>query len=183
MKLLSVDCSTNSFAYGILNDGELEEYGEIFFTGSEIHKRLVDARLKMEALLPDFQTKGIDYIVFEDVVTVRSVKTAASMAKMFGTVLSVILELDAKLVLVEPLKWQTAIGVQSPRGKARTDLVKGHPELKTKNQIDKFIREYRKQKIIEYVEDRAGIVPDNDNVSDGIAIGYWAYDIMKESDF
>lgn len=184
MRILSVDCSTKSFAYSIMLEGTVEEYGEIYFVGSELHKRLVDARRKMEALLPDLVEKNIDMIVFEDVVTVRSVKTAASMAKMFGVAISVLLEIPANLVLVKPLEWQTPLGVKSPAGEARRELIKGHTELKTKSQIDKFIREYRKKKIMELVEEQTGIATDSDNISDAIAIGIFAWNILKAgSDF
>ncbi len=179
MKILSVDCSTNSLAYGISEDGVIQSYGEIYFVGTEVHVRCKDARRKVEDSLHIFGS--VDYIVFEEVVKVVNIKTALSMAKVFGTVISVLLEIDgAKLVMVEPMVWQNAIGVKSPAGQARKDLVSSHPELKTKSQINKFIREYRKQKIMDFVEDRCGIKAANDNISDAIAINFFAWDRIKD---
>ncbi|AWN04453.1 RuvC-like resolvase [Rhodococcus phage Grayson] len=183
MRILSVDCSTNSFAYGVIVDGKVESYGEIFFVGSELNYRLKDARLKMEALIGDFQAMDIDYIAFEDVVMVKSVRTASSMAKMFGVAISILMDIGPKIILVPPLKWQESIGVTSPRGNARKELIAERTELKTKSQIDKYIRELRKQKIMDYVEEKSGVVTTSDNISDSIAIGYWCYELMKDGDF
>lgn len=178
MRILSVDCSTNSFAYGVSEDGKIESYGEVYFVGTEVHKRCQDARRKVESILDQF--KDIDYIVFEDVVKVVNIRSTISMAKVYGTVISVLLDLGAKLVMVEPLVWQSAIGVKSPAGQVRKDLIAGHPELKTKNQINKFIREYRKQKIMDFVEDKYGIKAPNDNVGDALAINSFAFERIAE---
>ncbi|AOZ63698.1 RuvC-like resolvase [Rhodococcus phage Weasels2] len=183
MRILSIDCSTNSFAYGVIVDDVVESYGEIYFVGSTLNHRLKDARQKMEAFLPDFQAMDIDYIIFEEVVKVRSMKTYASMAKMFGVAISVLMEIGPQIILVEPLKWQEAIGVTSPRGRKRAEMVEGLPELKTKAQIDKYIREFRKQKIMDFVKETVGVETDSDNISDAIAIGLFARQILKDGSF
>lgn len=173
MKIMGIDCSTNSLAFGILEDGELIEYGEYFFAGTDIYKRILDARRKTEAMQDLFD---VDFVIFEKAVLVRSVEVAIKMANVFGTVMSVIMENGAKVVEVQPIAWQSHIGNPVIKGKEKTALLSAHPELKTKSQENNFVRQYRKQVTMDWVEQNYGVVAANDNISDAIAIAAFGYD-------
>lgn len=167
-RFLGVDASTKKFAWAIVNDGELEEYGEIFFRETVFHKRLSEARKQVEDLLPLLGT--VDYIAFERAVMVRSTDTAIKMAEMFGVILSVLVDLKSKLVETSPVAWQSWAGNPVISGKKKLELLDQHPELKSKSQQQTFIRQYRKQKTIDFVEKETGVKMVNDDLGDAACI-------------
>lgn len=171
-KVMGIDCSTNSLAYGIVEKDKLIQYGEIMFIGQDINKRLVDARKKVEAQIALFD---VDFIVFEKAVMVRNIAVAIKMAEVFGAVKSVILE-NTYVHQVSPIDWQEAIGNPVIKGKARTAWATARPELKSKSQIDTAVRKYRKQVTMDWVEKTYGVKADNDNISDAIAIAHVGHD-------
>lgn len=173
MKIMGIDCSTQSLAFGIIEDGELIEYGEYFFQGTDIYKRMLDARRKTEAMLETFD---VDYIIFEKAVMVRSVAVALKLAYVFGVVMSVILENSAKVIEVEPITWQSHIGNPVIRGKEKMKLLALHPEIKTKAQTNSFIRQHRKDLTKQWVMNKFGVEAANDNISDAIAIAAFGDD-------
>lgn len=172
VRVAGVDCSTNSVAYGVVEDGKLIDYGEIMFVGSDINKRLLDARKKIEANLDKFD---VDFIVFEKAINVRNIDVAIKMAEFFGMVKSFIME-GSELWQMTPIAWQNHIGNPALRGKDKLAWCKAHPEYKTKSQIDAGIRKYRKQVTMDWVEEKFGVKAENDNISDAIAIAATGYD-------
>ncbi|QLF83341.1 RuvC-like resolvase [Rhodococcus phage NiceHouse] len=165
---MGIDCSTNSLAYGVVEDGKLITHGEIMFYGKDIHARLVDARKKTEANIALFD---VDFIVWEQAVMVRSIAVAIKMAEVFGAVKSVILEGSA-VHQFTPIQWQEAIGNPVIKGNARKLWAAKRPELKTKSQIDTAVRKYRKQITMDWVEKNYGLKAANDNISDAVAIAH-----------
>ena len=178
MRVLGLDCSSKSAAWAIINDGELEAYGEILFVEANFNKRLQNMRKKLEDSMHVFGE--IDYIGFEKAVKVRSVTTVIVLAEAFGVIKSVLMELDAPLVEVTPLAWQSYIGNPNLAGEAKKEFLDSRPELKTTSQKQKAIREYRKNKTMDFVEDKTGVRMANDNLSDACSIGLYVYEKMKE---
>lgn len=171
MKIMGVDASSNSFAYGILDDEKLVEYGEIFFKGEDLIARLKDARLKLEAILPKIE--GIDAVAFEEVVMVRSIKTASTMAKMFGVILSILAEYGATIYMISPTQWQSAIGNPNISKQEARRILQAHPEVRTASQQSKFIREYRKNVTKLLVKQFYDVEVSSDNESDAIALAHF----------
>ena len=172
MKLLSIDASTKSLAYAMFEDGHLIAYGQFFYDGENIYKRCTDAMIKTEAMLGDLTA---DYVVLERAVMVRSTSVALNMAKSFGAIIAVLGKTGATICEVEPIAWQSYLGNPVIRGNEKKKLIAQHTELKTKSQIDKFVREYRKGKTMKWVEDKFGVSADTDDVSDAIGLGAFAY--------
>lgn len=177
MITLSVDASTKSIAFGIFNDEVLESYGEIFFPGTDIHARLQIARTLLEDSLDVFGK--VDYIAFEKPIMVRNTETAIKMAMMFGVIMSVLLDTGGKLVEITPIAWQSGIGNPVVRGDERLKLLSEHKELKTKSQVNTFLRSYRKDKTIRFVKAEYDIDVKTDNVSDAIALGHFFIRLYK----
>lgn len=169
--VMGIDCSTNSLAYGVIEDDKLISHGEFFFEGSDINRRLVDVKKKMEAHKDIFD---VDFIVFEKAVMVRNIQVLIKMSEFFGAVKSHILE-GSDVYQVAPMDWQRAIGNPTIRGKDKTAWAKAHPEFKTKSQLENGIRQYRKKVTMDWVKDSYGLVVDSDNISDAIGIAYFGY--------
>ncbi len=176
MRILSVDASTKSFAFCLMEDGVIKLYGQYFYEGSNLIERLSDSLLKHQAIvdMPEFQ--NIDYVVFEAAVNVRSQSTAIAMAKSFGIAQAIFAGKGSKIVEVTPSTWQSYIGNPNISGSAKRDFVLARPFLKTKSQIDKYVREYRKKVTMNLIEEKYGIKAETDDVSDAVGICWWAYD-------
>jgi Holliday junction resolvasome RuvABC endonuclease subunit len=167
---MGLDCSTNSLAYATVENGKLIDYGEFFFEGSDIHRRLVDVRKKVTAHIEHFD---VDYICLEQAVMVRNIQVAMKLSEFFGAIKSIILE-GSDVYQVKPMEWQKGIGNPTIVGKEKVKWLKEHPQFKTKSQILNGIRQYRKQVTMDWVEKNYGLKADNDNISDAVAIAHYA---------
>ena len=169
-RVMGVDCSTNSLAFAIFENGRPVRWGEIEFEGSDLYYRLPDARHKVEALFAEFES--VDAIAFEKAVMVRSVEVAIKLAMVFGTVLSVLLESGAVVTEVYPISWQSYIGNPNLTAKERTNLEIKHPG-KSKAWYQSAGREIRKNRTKKWVLTNYGITIDSDNVSDAFGVAYF----------
>jgi len=180
MRVLGIDCSTKKMSWTIVEDDEIVKYDELFFEGTNFIDRYKDVRHKVLNLIEDKTFEGVDYICFEKAVMVRSADVALKLAGVFAIALSCLGEVDAKMVEVQPIVWQSAIGNPIIRGEAKQKLLRAHSELKTKARQQSFVREYRKQITINYVKKRSGVEMPNDDLGDAAGIAYFIYDKMRE---
>lgn len=177
MRVLGIDASTKKLAWAIVEDGKLVEYGEVFFKEIHHNSKLHASRKQLEDFIP--LLGHIDYIGFEQAIKVTSVSTMIQLAEMFGVAKSVLLGLGCKLVEFTPQAWGSAIGNPAIAGEKKRAILQAHPELKTRNQQSKFIREYRKNVTLDYVEKRTGIRMPNDDLGDATAISFVCYDKLS----
>lgn len=177
MRVLGVDGSSKKIAMVIINDGQVETYMEIFLTEVTPHKRLTQCRKLLEDCLP--LLGNIDYIGFEKAVQVRSAKTSIVLASYFGVMVSVLSDLNAKLIELEPLVWQSYIGNKNLTAAERRELKSQHPELKNKTQEATFFRKYRKERTLGYSEKRYGFRFENDDLGDACGIASYVYDNVE----
>ena len=178
MKVLGIDCSTKKMSWVIVNDDGIEKYDELFFEGTNFIDRYKDVRHKVLGVLDEF--KDVEYVCFEKAVMVRSADVALKLAGVFAVALSCLGDLDAKLIEVQPIVWQSAIGNPVLRGEAKQQLLRAHSELKTKAKQQAFVRNYRKQITINYVKNRSGVEMPNDDLGDSAGLAYFCYDKMRE---
>ena len=92
------------------------------------------------------------------------------MAKILGVIISVLKENNKNLFTVTPIAWQSWIKNPNLKTEEKKELLIKHPEIKTKSQQSKFMREYRKNRTKQWVKDKYDVIVDNDNISDAIAI-------------
>lgn len=178
MRIMGVDSSTQKMSWVIVNeDGKIDDYGEIFFEGSNFIKRYKDIREKVMSELHKFE--DVDYIAFEKAIMARNQDVALKLAGSFAVALSCLAELDAQAVEVAPTTWQTAIGNPVIRADSKKKLLAMHKELKTVSKQNAFIRNYRKQKTIDYVEGRTGITMPNDDLGDAAGIALFMLDKVE----
>lgn len=178
-KVMGIDCSTNSLAFGVIEDGELVRFGEIFFEGKDLYERLVDARLKISELVSQNYFDA-DFIAFEKAVLVRSVTTVIKLAYMFGIVMSLLLERRAKVVEVTPIEWQSGIGNKNLNKAEKAAIKLEHPGKSTA-WFQAYSREMRKQRTLTFVNTLHGQAPiTSDNVGDACGIAWYAYNKMTE---
>jgi len=168
-RVMGIDASTNSIAYCIFDGNNPVEYGEINFEGSDVYKRILDAKRKIKALKSRF---SVEFVVIEAAVMVRSANTGLKMAYIFGAIMGELLENGAKVVEVHPITWQSFIGNKNFTNAQKAQVRKDNPD-RSDNWIKNHIREMRKQKTLDFVSDM-GVKTNSDNVADAAGIAWYA---------
>lgn len=167
-KIAGIDCSTNSIAYGVIQDGQLISYGEEFFKGATVFERLLSAKNTTEQLVKTGQL-DVDVVVFEAAVMVRSTSTALKLAYVFGTCMAEIMAGGAKVIDVTPLAWQSGIGNPTLTRVEKLKIQKDFPG-KSKTWYSGKGREIRKQRTMDIVNTKFGVNIKSDNISDSVGI-------------
>lgn len=170
--ICSIDASTNSLAFAMFNQKDLESIGKIEFTGATTYEKVADAAAKTEAF---FNAYGVpDAIVIEHTVFINSPKTAADLALVQGAMLGAISNAGVKTIKsINPIAWQTFIGNGRLTKEEKMLFRSEHPS-RSESWYKSQEREFRKQRTIGFVEinyDRHLV--DND-VADAIGIGHYA---------
>lgn len=179
MRYIGIDASTKSIAWGLIEDNELLAYGEIFLMGATFELRLREARMKTLAFMEEWDKA--DYIVFERAIIGPNREVALKLAQIFGVIKSCLADSTARLVEAPPMTWQESIGNPVFRGKARIEFLKLHPEWKTKTQRSAGVREYRKNRTREIVEERYGVLIESDNITDSVGLAIFGQKTLGRS--
>jgi Holliday junction resolvasome RuvABC endonuclease subunit len=170
-RICSIDASTNSLAFAIFNNKELESFGKINFSGATAYNKLADACAKTQAVFSLFNIKAV---VIEHTIFVNSPKTAADLALVQGALLGGMALTGVKTIKsTNPVAWQTFIGNGRLTTPQKQEIRAGHPD-KSESWHKNNEREFRKQKTIKFVNtyyDKN--VTDND-IADAIGIGHYA---------
>ena len=171
-KFAGIDCSTNSIAFGVIQAGQLVDYGEERFLGATVFERNLSAKLVTAKLVESGRLKA-DIVVFEAAVFVKSVAVAIKMAYCFGPCMAEIQYGGARVIDVKPLEWQSGIGNNALNAAEKLALRKQFPGKSTTWYSGKG-RELRKQRTIDIVNKEYGINVTSDNIGDSIGICLYA---------
>lgn len=179
-KYLGIDASSRSIAWGLIDENDLLQYGEIFMNYSDFDLRLRQIRKILETPFIFNIFDQADFIVFERAIIGPNKEVALKLAQMFGTMKSVLLDTHGKLIEAPPMSWQESIGNPVLRGQARREFIMLHPEWKTKGQADKGVREYRKSLTQNIVKDHFDQLIESDNITDAIGLAIFARKILQQ---
>jgi Holliday junction resolvasome RuvABC endonuclease subunit len=177
VKILGIDASTTSIAFGIFDHGKLSQYGKINIQGEDIYKKIFDARKKVLAMKDILKA---DYIAIEAAIFVHSPDTAIKLAYVYGAIISQLLDENSKVVTVIPSQWQNFIGNKSFNKEEKAKLKIENPG-KSDSWYASRIREIRKQRTISFVNNNLKPktpIEDND-IADAIGIAYFAQETNK----
>ena len=169
-RVMGADCSTQSFAFSIFDDGALVQWGEVFFVGRTVFERLADGQRKVRALKKELQ---IDKVVIESAVFVQNKKTVILLAYAFGAIMAALIDAGAEVQEISPLVWQRWAG-NPPLTKAEKLAIVNETPSKSVSWYQTKYREFRKQRNVDNVNAKFGIHVASDNVADAISIGDWA---------
>lgn len=170
-RICSIDASTNSLAFAIFVDDELEQYGKIRFTGTNTYEKVGDAARKTKAF---FDKIDVDAIIIEQTIYANSPKTAANLALSQGALLGAARIAGVKLVgSTSPMVWQNFIGNKRLSVDEKLKILEANPG-KSKSWIKSHERSLRKQRTMNFVNLNYDTHVTDDDVSDAIAIGHWA---------
>ena len=177
-RVLGIDCSTKSLAYACFEGPKALYCGEVFFEGATVFERLNDARAKTQAIIDSTDVLGTDgfradFVAIESAIMVNNSKTVISLAYVYGAVMGVLLQNDAKVVEVFPIQWQTYIGNPNLKTFEKEALKRDNPG-KSVSWYKSAGRLMRKQRSLDFAQSYFKIDSNSDNVGDAVGIAYYA---------
>lgn len=171
-RLMGVDCSTNSFAFSVFEDGKLVKWGEFSFGKGDIYHRMNNANRVVTAsqgagVLPD-----VDKVIFESATYIQNKQTVILLAYAFGAAISPLMKPGVEVDDVTPMTWQNFIGNKAFTKAEKDQFKKKHPGKK-ETWYKEQMRQWRKQRNIDFVKDKFGVDVDSDNIADAICVGWY----------
>ncbi len=175
---LSVDSSTQSLAFAIWTK-RLEAWGKIIFRheAKGIYDKVGVIGKRTGAFTHELLDEwDITRMVIERPIFANSPMTAANLALAQGSLVGAVLVSGVKEVVgVEPITWAAHIGNANLNKKEKEQIKLENPDA-SPNKLKVMQREFRKQRTMDYVNNRFGIdIRDND-IGDAIGIGCYALD-------
>ena len=171
-RFCAIDASTNSLAFAIFNNKELEAIGKINFNGKTNYEKVADASVKTRSFFEQFGE--IESVVIEHTVFMNSPKTAADLALVQGAILGAMSMAGVKRIKsINPIAWQTFIKngrLTTPEKQAIRDEFPGKSVAWYKNKE----REFRKQRTIRFVNTYYDKTIDDNDVADAVGIGHYS---------
>lgn len=172
MKVLGIDCSTNSLAFAVYEDGTLTSWGEVGFGKGDALHRMNRANRVVISLMKQPQFQNVDLVAFEGATYVQNHKTAIFLAMAFGAALSPFIRPGIDAMEVPPITWQQYIGNRAFTKAEKDELKKQYPDHSDNWRKEKM-REIRKQRTLTWAKDKFGVDIQSDNISDAIGVGWY----------
>ena len=172
--ICAIDASTTSLAFALFDtkQKELGVVGKIYFEGSSIYEKVMDAGKKVKAFIDYYG--GFESIIIEHTVFMNSPKTAADLALVQGAILGAAGQAGTKVIgKVSPITWQIYIGNKKISKDEQLFIRAQHPgkSVSWYKAYERMLRKERTIKFINTIYDRT--IEDND-VADACGIGHWA---------
>jgi len=169
-KVLGIDSSTTSLAFCIY-DGHPIKWGKINFYGATIYDKIIDAHQKVAA---NKELLDVDYICIESAIMVKSQDVAIKMAMIVGSVVSALAWTKDMIITVPPSAWQPYIGNKNFT-KIEKDSLRAQFPGKADSWYRNKAREIRKQRTMEFFNNKYGINVSDHDAGDAMGIAYYAY--------
>ena len=178
MAFISVDASTNSMAFAIFTD-TLSAWGKIIYNhdSKSIYDKAGTIGKKsgstVSALIERFNARTM---IIEKPIFANSPMTASNLALTQGALVGAsFMGGIHRIVGTEPITWQSYIGNKNLT-KAEKEQIKLDNPTQSVNWLKVRQRELRKQRTMDYVNNRFSLdITDND-VGDAIGIACYAFD-------
>ena len=175
-RVLGIDASTASVAFCLFEDGKPVLMGKLPILGSDIYDKIKDANNKAKAIA---KLCNPDYVAVESAIMVKSPDAGIKIAMVVGAILSVILKPETKVVTVAPISWQSYIGNNNFTKAQKLEVQNQFPG-KSVTWYKSKIREMRKQKTMDFFNDKFGTSISDNDVGDAVGIAYYAYKTLTE---
>jgi hypothetical protein len=171
-RFCSIDASTNSIAFAIFDNDTLVKFGKINFKGNNAYEKVSDASKKLYAFFSMFDS--FDYVLIEQTAFLNSPKTLSDLAMVHGAIIGVMsMTGDITVNSVPPIAWQTFIKNGRLTVPEKTVIRKEFPD-KSDSWYKAKERDVRKQKTIDFVNNRYGKNVSDNDIADAIGIGHYA---------
>ena len=175
-RVLGIDASTNSVAFCLMENDVPLKWGKIELSGSDIYEKIYDAKVKMKAMLNELKS---DYIVVEGAILVRSPDAVIKLSYVYGVVIAELMSTGAKVITISPSSWQAFIGNKNPTKDEKSEI-----RLKNPGYADSWyktqLRNMRKQRTVDYFNNKYKISLDDFDVADSFGIAHYANKVLTE---
>jgi Holliday junction resolvasome RuvABC endonuclease subunit len=169
-RVLGIDASTNSIAFCLMENNIPLKWGKIELEGQDIYEKIYDAKNKMSVMLEELKS---DYIVVEGAILVRSPDAVIKLSYVYGVVIAELMSTGAKVITISPSSWQAYIGNKNPTKDEKAEIRKlnpGYADSWYKNKI----RIMRKQRTVDYFNNKYGLSLDDFDVADAFGIAHYS---------
>ena len=175
-RVLGIDASTASVAFCLFENGVPTKMGKLPIVGTDIYDKIKDANNKAKAI---HKLCDPEYVAVESAIMVRSADAGLKIAMIVGAILSVILKPQTKVVTVAPISWQSHIGNKNFTNAEKMQVQKDFPG-KSASWYKNKIREIRKQRTMDFFNDKFNTSISDNDVGDATGIAYYAYKTLTE---
>jgi Holliday junction resolvasome RuvABC endonuclease subunit len=175
-RVLGIDASTNSIAFCLMENDIPLKWGKVELHGNDIYEKIYDAKKKMSVMLEELKS---DYIVVEGAILVRSPDAVIKLSYVYGVVIAELMSTGAKVITISPTSWQAYIGNKNPTKDEKSAIRLKHPGYADswyKNQI----RNIRKQRTVDYFNNKYDLSLDDFDVADSFGIAHYANKVLTE---
>jgi Holliday junction resolvasome RuvABC endonuclease subunit len=175
-RVLGIDASTNSIAFCLMENDIPLKWGKVELHGNDIYEKIYDAKKKMSVMLEELKS---DYIVVEGAILVRSPDAVIKLSYVYGVVIAELMSTGAKVITISPTSWQAYIGNKNPTKDEKSAIRLKHPGYADswyKNQI----RNMRKQRTVDYFNNKYNLSLDDFDVADSFGIAHYANKVLTE---
>lgn len=175
-RVLGIDASTNSIAFCLMENDIPLKWGKVDLVGQDIYEKIYDAKKKMSLMLDELKA---DYIVVEGAILVRSPDAVIKLSYVYGVVIAELMSTGAKVITISPTSWQAYIGNKNPTKDEKSAIRLKHPGYADswyKNQI----RNMRKQRTVDYFNNKYQLALDDFDVADSFGIAHYANKVLTE---
>ena len=175
-RVLGIDASTNSVAFCLMENDKPLKWGKIDFVGADIYEKIYDAKVKMNVMLDELKS---DYIAVEGAILVRSPDAVIKLSYVYGVVIAELMSTGAKVITISPSSWQAFIGNKNPTKDEKSEI-----RLKNPGYADSWyktqLRNMRKQRTVDYFNNKYKISLDYFDVADSFGIAHYANKVLTE---
>ena len=175
-RVLGIDASTNSIAFCLMEDNHPLKWGKVDLVGSDIYEKIYDAKFKMNVMLDELKS---DYIAVEGAILVRSPDAVIKLSYVYGVVIAELMSTGAKVITISPSSWQAFIGNKNPTKDEKSEI-----RLKNPGYADSWyktqLRNMRKQRTVDYFNNKYKISLDDFDVADSFGIAHYANKVLTE---
>ncbi len=175
-RVLGIDASTNSVAFCLMENDKPLKWGKINLVGSDIYEKIYDSKKKMHVMLDELKA---DYIAVEGAILVRSPDAVIKLSYVYGVVIAELMSTGASVITIPPSSWQAYIGNKNPtKDEKQAIRVKnpGYADSWYKTQL----RNMRKQRTVDYFNNKYGILLNDFDVADSFGIAHYANKVLTE---
>jgi Holliday junction resolvasome RuvABC endonuclease subunit len=175
-RVLGIDASTNSIAFCLMENDIPLKWGKVDLNGQDIYEKIYDAKKKMALMLNELKA---DYIVVEGAILVRSPDAVIKLSYVYGVVIAELMSTGAKVITISPTAWQAYIGNKNPTKDEKAAIrlkSPGYADSWYKNQI----RNMRKQRTVDYFNNKYSLSLDDFDVADSFGIAHYANKVLTE---
>jgi len=175
-RVLGIDASTNSVAFCLMENDKPLKWGKINLVGSDIYEKIYDSKKKMHVMLDELKA---DYIAVEGAILVRSPDAVIKLSYVYGVVIAELMSTGASVITISPSSWQAYIGNKNPtKDEKQAIRVKnpGYADSWYKAQL----RNMRKQRTVDYFNNKYGILLNDFDVADSFGIAHYANKVLTE---